>query len=345
MDDPTPTPTNHPAPAATAEPATITPAPFSEQDLREAWNSQADRCSQWDELDSWEQLAIAQTRAIAADRTGRPAPAKSAELTDEELLRIYGAAKRDYYYKWNIDDSPMKAELAATAAGLRAAIAADRAMRPAPAAPVDLNALLSPAGAYETGPDAGNADGAQLVRDYLGGNPTWWAPAFGSDSLDNLLSRIQDRILPHLRPPVIGVDVPGPDGDWGNIADLCQAEGVEVQVGARLLRRARAAWAYGQATPSAEEGRQDARATQLQEAWGDMEPTDAVAGLAQLASQLREEPGRPTPPAEGEAGELVAWIHRQAVHGPDADEWRRAAALLQQQAAELAVLRQVRHHA
>ena len=39
----------------------------------------------------------------------------------------------------------------------------------------------------------------------------------------------------------------------------------------------------------------------------------------------------PAAPEPGEVGELVAWIHRQAIHGPDADEWRRAAALLQQQ--------------
>jgi hypothetical protein len=41
-------------------------------------------------------------------------------------------------------------------------------------------------------------------------------------------------------------------------------------------------------------------------------------------------PAAPPAPLEGEVGELVAWIHRQAVHGPDADEWRRAATLLEQ---------------
>jgi hypothetical protein len=34
-------------------------------------------------------------------------------------------------------------------------------------------------------------------------------------------------------------------------------------------------------------------------------------------------------PEGGEVGELVAWIHKEAIHGPDADEWRRAATLLQ----------------
>ena len=86
---------------------------------------------------------------------------------------------------------------------IQEAIAADRARRPAPAGPVtpiDLDALLSPAGPYETGPDAGNADGAQLVRDRHG-NPTWWAPMHGCDSLDDLLDQIRSRILPHLYPP------------------------------------------------------------------------------------------------------------------------------------------------
>jgi hypothetical protein len=43
----------------------------------------------------------------------------------------------------------------------------------------------------------------------------------------------------------------------------------------------------------------------------------------------------PTPPSPepGEVGELVEWIHTEAIHGPDADEWRRAATLLQQQCA------------
>ena len=41
-------------------------------------------------------------------------------------------------------------------------------------------------------------------------------------------------------------------------------------------------------------------------------------------------PAAPPAPEPGELGELVEWIHREAIHGPDADEWRRAATLLQQ---------------
>lgn len=141
----------------------------------------------------------------------------------------------------------------------------DLANHPAPVKPVDLDALLSPAGPYETGPDAHMADGAQLVWDRHGVYPTWWAPVSGCDSLGILLARIRSRILPYLRPPAN--HFPG--------------------------------------------------------------ATEMVA-----------------PPAEGEAGGLVAdlkvaaasYFNRGFV--TDARRCRRAADLLQQQAAELAILRQ-----
>jgi hypothetical protein len=46
----------------------IPPGPLSEDDLRRGWNQQADEHNQWESLDSAEQLAWAQARAIAADR-------------------------------------------------------------------------------------------------------------------------------------------------------------------------------------------------------------------------------------------------------------------------------------
>jgi hypothetical protein len=118
-----------------------------------------------------------------------------------------------------------------------AARAALDAQPPAPTTdtPLDLDALLSPEGAYE--PGTGHEDGAQLV-DQL----EWWAPLHGCDTLDNLLDRIRSRILPHLRPPIAGIDVPGGDGDYGDVLDLCEAEGVDPRIGAPLLRRARQAW-------------------------------------------------------------------------------------------------------
>ena len=47
--------------------------PFSEDDLRQQWNAQADEHNQWESLDSAEQLAWAQARAIGADRCARAA--------------------------------------------------------------------------------------------------------------------------------------------------------------------------------------------------------------------------------------------------------------------------------
>ena len=58
------------------------PGPFSEHDLRQQWNQQADEFNQWDSLDSSEQLAWAQVRAIAADRARRPAPAPAGEVAE-----------------------------------------------------------------------------------------------------------------------------------------------------------------------------------------------------------------------------------------------------------------------
>jgi hypothetical protein len=119
---------------------------------------------------------------------------------------------------------------------------------PAPAAstPLDLDALLGPEGAYERG--TGQEDGAQLVSDPHG--PEWWVPQYGCETLDNLSDRLRSRILPHLRPPIVGIDVPGGDGDYGDVMDLCAAEGVAYSVGVRLLKRARRAWNVATPTPA-----------------------------------------------------------------------------------------------
>jgi len=50
----------------------ITPGPFSEHELRIRWNEQADEFNQWESLDLSEQLAWAQSCAIAADRKIHP---------------------------------------------------------------------------------------------------------------------------------------------------------------------------------------------------------------------------------------------------------------------------------
>ena len=66
-------------------------APFSEDDLRQQWNAQADKHNQWESLDSAEQLAWAQARAIAVDRaSSQPPPETPAaeELTDVQLWEL-----------------------------------------------------------------------------------------------------------------------------------------------------------------------------------------------------------------------------------------------------------------
>ena len=72
--------------ALSSNPGQVEPGPFSEHDLREQWNAQADEFNQWESLDSSEQLAWAQARAIAADRNGRPAAPPAPEVWDGPSL-------------------------------------------------------------------------------------------------------------------------------------------------------------------------------------------------------------------------------------------------------------------
>lgn len=209
------------------------PGPISENDLREAWNQQADQFDQWDSLESYEQLAWAQIRAIAADRAQQEAPT-----------------------------------------------------------PIDLDALLSPDGGYERGP--GTMDDAQLVTDHHGGNEQWWEPMDGCDSLNNALWKIRKRILPHLRPAIAGIDVPGGDGDYGGLQELCDAEGVDVRIGAPLLRRARAAWgstapAPDPPTPPTQGEPSDELVAQwIAEVWHEGTPVQVAASDLHLASRAAE---------------------------------------------------------
>jgi hypothetical protein len=72
------------------------PSPISAHDLAIQWNQQADQSEQWDSLELDEQLAFAQSRAIAADRARRPVAQPEPEggwllegLTlDEELQQM-----------------------------------------------------------------------------------------------------------------------------------------------------------------------------------------------------------------------------------------------------------------
>jgi len=58
----------------------IPPGLYSEHELRTEQDAQADEYNQWESLDSSEQLAWAQDRAIAADRNGRPAAPPAPEV-------------------------------------------------------------------------------------------------------------------------------------------------------------------------------------------------------------------------------------------------------------------------
>lgn len=69
----------------------------------------------------------------------------------------------------------------------------------------------------------------------------------GVETLTNELRRLVD-MYEYGPPPVRGVDIPDEDGVWGDLVDLCRAEGVDPRVGVPLLERARGAW--GSSLPS-----------------------------------------------------------------------------------------------
>jgi len=70
---------------------------------------------------------IPRPSTLLAEARARLAQSEPEEVTDEELLRTYGKAKREHCYDGPIDDWPRREERAATVHGLRAVIAADRA--------------------------------------------------------------------------------------------------------------------------------------------------------------------------------------------------------------------------
>lgn len=73
----------HPEPPAEGEAKDEPPVPISAHDLATQWNQQADGFNHWDSLDLSEQLAWAQARAIALDRSRRaPVPPAEGEVTE-----------------------------------------------------------------------------------------------------------------------------------------------------------------------------------------------------------------------------------------------------------------------
>ena len=81
----------------------ILPGPYSENDLRDRWNSQADVDHPWDDLESYEQLAWAQAQAIAA--AVEPTPSAPALLPAVAYDAGYGMkieATNDEQTSWAV---------------------------------------------------------------------------------------------------------------------------------------------------------------------------------------------------------------------------------------------------
>ena len=103
--------------AALAPTADDIPAgPLSEHDLRQQWDEQADKFNQWDSLESSEQLAWAQARAVVVDRNRRDALAQPGgkDPTDDEIL----AALRPLYGDQSAADMGAEDDLIAARAVL-----------------------------------------------------------------------------------------------------------------------------------------------------------------------------------------------------------------------------------
>ena len=66
----------------------IRPGAFSEDDLRQAWNQQADEHNQWDSLGFDEQLAWAQVQAIDADHAALKAEPEGKQPTEQDLYDL-----------------------------------------------------------------------------------------------------------------------------------------------------------------------------------------------------------------------------------------------------------------
>jgi hypothetical protein len=115
------------------------------------------------------------------------------KLTDEELLRTYGLAKRDYCYEGPSDDWPKRAERAATICGLRAVLArcchsAEPVAPPPPPSTeklfTELDQLLYGIDRHSDHPEGG-----------------WWETEDGAKFGRIKLRELKELITRHLSPP------------------------------------------------------------------------------------------------------------------------------------------------
>ena len=128
-----------PPPRAALTSDDIPPGPYSEDDLRQQWNTQADKGEQWDLLDSSEQLTWAQARAIAADR--RASAALNAEPAREgpsERIISIAKAVQEHAFGWEPDARLIGNVCVEDVADLCSAVLARWGRPAAPPAPEDL---------------------------------------------------------------------------------------------------------------------------------------------------------------------------------------------------------------
>ena len=108
--------------------------------------------------------------------------------------------------------------------------------------------------------------------------------------------------------PVPGVDVPGPDGDWGGLAELCNAEGVDLRIGVPLLQRAREAWKYAsQAAPVPAEGEVAELILRVQRL-EDALPLPEVDQMAWQPIDTAPRDGTEILASDYDAIEIVSWV-------------------------------------
>lgn len=257
----------------------------------------------------------------------RPAPTEPVELTDQELLRTYNEELLQTYNARNYINE--ERVMAATIAGLRAVIAADRARRAAPVEPAD----HVRGGTEMVAPTVAEIDAEWFAA---------WSEETGRYDVVQFARNLLAKFGQQLTPPA--------EGEVIDLVDCVQAWAARLDEGTpeeRLLGRVAYVLRQRQAPPH--EGEVDALIKILSRIAGmlDFMPDGPPDGLVihraiELLRQL-------TPPDEGEAHLLAEWMHHLADERiryprrgirPHPSALTRTGVVLQQQAAELAQCRE-----